>query len=457
MDKTEFLALVDDKAKQDSVLPRFVVDALTIHPYLWVDNQTRKAHAAAAIHAQVGSADKPHCVVLSCYVPPGQAPEFFLHCGDAFLEGTKDTSAVRTQMAAVSPSFAATAAASLMREHGSMPRSTGCNFWRNWNSPEKKLCKHTAHFLTQARDMPAVLTSLEEAACLFTDQTIDPATVVTHGELTFEDLAFKAFPLLEGERGVGKTTEAMNYVAEHDCAFFELQGHAGIETLDMLGHTTFMPGAEKQAVWVDGPLSAAFRAASRGKKTILVIDEILRIPESQQTALLGPFAPFKGEYRLNTGRILNVEDGVGVTETLRVKCENLWVVATTNVGIEYAVSKMDPALRERFVPMRRGMSDALLEDHLRVACAKFGADCPATVAKLKAFYTALALAKKGGMLHDVPTSRTLCRAVNLVNDVASVPAGLRAQIGLWVGRDPHGNYIPEQEQRVKKAIDKIFV
>jgi len=464
MSEEEFLELIKAQAKQDRTLPRLNFDSVDPIPYLFVDIQTRKPRAAAALYASVDSTDsggnvKPHCVVLSCFVLPGQSPEYYIHCGDAFLEGKKSAAEVREQLTAAVPSFDSAALATLMRAHGAVVPSSGCNFWRKWNSPEKELCKHTAHFLSQLKDPQGILEDLAEAACVFTGQQAASSGAPTAAPktLAFADLAFKAHALLEGDRGIGKTTEAMAYVHDHDCAFFTLQGHAGVEAMDILGHTTLMPGAERTAVWVDGPLSAAFRSASRGKKTVLLIDEILRIPESQQTVLLGALSPFRGQYRLNTGRVLKLdEDGVAVTEVLTCKCENLWVVATTNVGIEYAVSKMDPALRERFIPIYREGGEEAVETHLRVACAKFGMECSGIVSKLVALYKILVKSKKDQLLHDEPTSRTLCRAVELSDTPAAIPAALRAQVGLWVGRDPYGRFIPDQVRLVEAAINQVF-
>jgi MoxR-like ATPase len=219
--------------------------------------------------------------------------------------------------------------------------------------------------------------------------------------------------------------------------------------MDMLGY--LVPVGYQQMVWKDGPLSEAFRKAGKAK-VVLLIDELLRIPERELSVLLTAFAPDRGVYRLRTGRIKEVLDGVAVEEVLECPVENLCVIATTNVGAEYAVDEIDPALAERFVIIRKDSTVDALRVILAEVVKRVGLPAKKAEQLLK-FFQKMTEAKARGLVRHAPTTRTLVRALELAGTTDRLPQAVQALSLLWVARTSEGQPVPEQLTTVKKFID----
>lgn len=167
--------------------------------------------------------------------------------------------------------------------------------------------------------------------------------------------AFKANLLLQGDAGSGKTYAANEYCKKVGIEPVRFFGNNACEASDLIG--MYLPYShndefynEEKLVWKDGALAESFRKASNGEKTVLIIDEMLRIPNKELNVLLSSLSPINGKYYLRTGRLLNVDNsGIGVEEVLSCDVENLFVIATTNLGNDYVVDIIDPALKERFM------------------------------------------------------------------------------------------------------------
>lgn len=275
--------------------------------------------------------------------------------------------------------------------------------------------------------------------------------------MSLDRLAFKIPVLYEGERGVGKTYESREFARKNGYPLVELAGHESVESLDLLGYYT--PDGKGGHVWMDGKLAEAFRKAASGEKTVLLIDELLRIPQRQLSVLLTALTPdTDGCYALSTARITQAKDGVGVNEVIRAPVKNLCVVATTNAGQGYAVDEIDPALAERFIPIRKETS----MDQIRSILGKEAEKCgmPDAAEPVAKFYEKMKSLYEAGQIEREPSLRTVVRAIQLndpgpraLNDVKDT---LKGQALLWAARDSNAVPVKEQVEAIHRLADACF-
>jgi MoxR-like ATPase len=183
------------------------------------------------------------------------------------------------------------------------------------------------------------------------------------------DAITRAVPtLLYGPTGTGKSVcemEAMRLLttppvskskrkaAPTPFAHERVDGKEGMEDIDLIG--AIVPqGADR--VWVDGPLARAFRRAQT-EKVVLFVDEITTIPTAHTNLLKGALNPTprkllelqgvtpQGNSPSDKFYYLEIPQ---TTEILTAPVENLAVVAACNLGSQYAVHPLDPALERRF-------------------------------------------------------------------------------------------------------------
>jgi len=112
------------------------------------------------------------------------------------------------------------------------------------------------------------------------------------------------------------------------------------EMSTLLGNPT--PDSKGAFVVFDGVLAQAFRRASEGQKVLLLLDEVLRLPEVVQSWLLTILTGVETEagrvYRLRTRHIVQSTGEVrGNLEVIECKCENLHFVAATNLTMTMPV------------------------------------------------------------------------------------------------------------------------
>jgi len=337
----------------------------------------------------------------------------------------------------------------------------GCNFWQL--HVRGTVCRHVGlvmhHLTSNSRELNQLLLSMEEAL----DNLLDSATLpgdavapIVQSRAQGTELSrwlFRVPVLIEGPHGTGKTTGVRMFAKAEGHHLVEIGGHAGLEAIDLLGHLIPIGGAEKSFVWKDGPLSEAFRRASKGEKVIFLIDELLRIPQRELAILLTALSPFEGEYFLRTGRVVSVEDGVAQEETLRAPIANLAVVATTNVN--HFVEECDPALRERFMVTYKDMTEAELLPIL-VATAKARGMDEGVVTPLMKFFKIGRKAQVEGVLFEGPSARTLCRALEHAQSEDEIQDWLQDQALLWVSRNLDGSPNKEQLDQCRNLIKKCF-
>ena len=146
-----------------------------------------------------------------------------------------------------------------------------------------------------------------------------------------EYYAFKKHVLLQGPKGTSKSYQTFKFISDNKLEHEVMIGHNSIEAMDFLGH--FIQ-TQNGLAWKDGALTAAFRKAKKHGKAVLIIDEMLRIPEKELNVIIGSLSPdYDGNFVLRTGRALGVNsDGFAEEEVLKVPMNSLFVIATTNVG-----------------------------------------------------------------------------------------------------------------------------
>lgn len=223
---------------------------------------------------------------------------------------------------------------------------------------------------------------------------------------------FRAHILLWGEPGSGKTWlsfqlaewAAKTYGAET----IVIQGSPALEAPDLLG---LWVKKGDSATWQDGALTKAFRLASHGKKVILIIDELPRIPAREQSILVAPLLPTP------EGLVLyNPLNG----ETLSCPQENLWVIATGNLGEKYSSRLVDGALGERFLMVEVKTSERKMKELLSKAMKGKGWDA-SLVDKLIKLRTASEELVERGELSAPPSLRVFLRAIELAPTPEELP------------------------------------
>ena len=169
--------------------------------------------------------------------------------------------------------------------------------------------------------------------------------------------------LVTGQAGVSKTYTVSLYAEAEDRKMFFKALDNGTETIDLVGHLIKLSNGD--FAWKDGVVTQAFRAAAKGEKVLLFIDELLRAPDKELSLLIGCLTPdSRGMLVLRTGRPLEdtLVDGVVEEEVIETTLDNLWCVATTNQGRGYHTGKIDMALKDRFRIFEQTMSEETSRD-----------------------------------------------------------------------------------------------
>lgn len=154
-----------------------------------------------------------------------------------------------------------------------------------------------------------------------------------------------------GPTGTGKTACFAEALDRLDYGYEMVRGAENLLDLDFVGG--IVPTTDGHR-WVDGPLVRAFRRTTGGERVVFWVDELTRIPSRMLNLLLGTINPVAPKDLAAMG-VLALGDGpfyvLEVPETHEVlvaEADKLSFAASANMGRQYAVHDMDPALMRRF-------------------------------------------------------------------------------------------------------------
>jgi len=272
---------------------------------------------------------------------------------------------------------------------------------------------------------------------------------------------FKKHVLLQGEKGGGKTYMVSKMLRDmKDINSIDIRGNEGLEAWMFLGN--YIPTESGKLVWVDGPLAQAFRSAASGTKTVLFIDEMLRIPKRELNVLVGALSPDDdGNFSLDIDRASTISvdengDAIGNRETIRCKTDMLWCVGTTNAGAGYAVDSIDEALGDRFRTVIKRTGDKEMKAILESTAKVYGHD-KKYVTKLMNMYKSYNKLKESGELTKLVNLRHLCEILEFTEKGESMVDAATDLIPTWCSQDQHGYPNDTQESIIEGIIEKELV
>lgn len=267
-----------------------------------------------------------------------------------------------------------------------------------------------------------------------------------------ERYAFKEHILLSGPAGTSKTYTADQFLTAQGCHKEFVAGHAGLESTDLLGYP--IRHTDGSFVWMDGALTAAFRRAQT-EKVGLFIDELLRIPARELNILIGALTPNSSkQFVLRTNRLTDIEDGIGTSETLIVPMENLWVVATTNVGSNYNVEDMDLALNDRFVTHDVSISDDTIFEIMNINNVH-GLDTTVMDKSMKLFKAINALVSANELTHSINV-RHMSKVLKNVEDPTQIKSYFFDMAPNICSRTTEGKLNESELKIYKDTIKSLF-
>ncbi|OLV18207.1 hypothetical protein BOO71_0006529 [Deinococcus marmoris] len=226
----------------------------------------------------------------------------------------------------------------------------------------------TLYFLLKTQGLPRA-----DSGRLPTDSAEYPHTPLLYGQAAqtvgaadlgdearlMRRAAYGVRALLIGPTGCGKTELGKRVALALGARLCKVSGRPGLEDRDMIGGVAPTPSGPR---WLDGPLARALRSAQNGERTVLLIDELMRLDPYHRNLLVGALDELSAaEVRAVLGR--DVPDGRyytldlpganagtgGGNEVLCAPVSLLSVVCTTNMGGRYVqAGHLDPALLRRF-------------------------------------------------------------------------------------------------------------
>ncbi len=400
-----------------------------------------------------------------------RTPQWTIYCGDQQVQGAQrndgKTLATALRKAGVVNNAIANAvdASSWV---GRVPEMSACAFFSMLEKKDR-YCSHTQQTLAElaAPDLYEMATEL--ADWLDGKAMAGPAVTgpLSPEEEAFYDAAFIQHVLLAGERGSGKSYLARQAADKYDAVYLEMQMHPSMEAWEFRAHDRAWNG---KVYTVLGKLAEAVYWIQQGKKVVLCMDEFLNMNPLYTTAINTPLTLTANDtYIIETGRIIDMGDGIGRIETVEVPADMFWVVATSNIGARYGLDKMAPSVRARFQIILMNTNPERTKSILEKNLAKY--EMPMEFGDMfKKFIEAANQAVLENTLDEEATTRLACNVIRAVHKksvrdkkkystlkqwLPVVKKQLLAEIAQVVNFEL-GPLDTDQEERFKAIVDSSF-
>lgn len=419
-------------------------------------------HTVEMVH-KIDPAKRHTVSILYCPTADG----FAAVCGETFLTGiikgglaeAKKRAKCAVNSSIIPESVRQKIEDEMITNFGVFNRDSGCSFWKNLHKASTEFgCKHVEHVLANLRpdfrrhianDLYAAINDL---LCPASIPSMPPVTLFSKLQTITGAAVDKKIPVrLEGPKGGGKTY-AVRELSKEFAHCEEVGGFAGMESFDFLGGNLPFDGGK--LVWMDGPVTAAFRSAV-SVKTLLFIDEWMQVPRRERGVFLNSLTPHAGYYRLRTGRPIVNSSGIASMEVLTCPVANLSVIVATNSGSDYGLEEDCPALAERFVTIVHTPTDDFVKSVLVGASSAKGFPAKCAESLIRFMHNTVKL-RKDNLLDQTPSLRLLVRAVEMAPTAADLQSSLRAQFPTFLGRTPEGLINPVHNEQASLALENAF-
>lgn len=412
-----------------------------------------------------------YAVVNLCRIAEDGSAKWTTYCGDKQVQGAyrndgKTLAAKLRKEGKVSNKLANALEASDWV--AKVPAMAACGFFR-MQARSGKFCSHTQAALANipAPELEEMATELKGWLAGEDTSVAEVAGKFSPEEEAFYDAAFIQHVLLAGERGSGKSYLARMAADKYDAVYLEMQMHPSMEAWEFRAHDRAWNG---KVYTVMGKLAEAVYWIQQGKKVVLCMDEFLNMNPLYTTAINTPLTLTANDtYIIETGRIIDMGDGIGRIETVEVPADMFWVVATSNIGARYGLDKMAPSVRARFQIILMNTNPERTKSILEKNLAKY--EMPMEFGDMfKKFIEASNQAVLENTLDEEATTRLACNVIRAVHKKAVrdkkkystlkqwlpvVKKQLMAEIAQVVNFEL-GPLDTDQEERFKAIVDSSF-
>lgn len=363
-----------------------------------------------------------YSTVIVCRMVPAlvagdpDIPNWSYYCGDEQIQGTHRADGknlahkLRTEKVVDSKVIEALDASSWVN---TVPDQTNCNFFKmQARGRNCSHCEATLKFVDEPTLQNMAVELAEWKAGKASSLTV-PEAAQSPEEATFYNAAFIQPVLLVGERGSGKTYLARLAAEKYNARYLEMQMHPSMEAWEFRAHDRAFNG---QIYTVLGKLAEAVHWIQKGERVVLCLDEFLNMNPVFTTAINTALTLTKNDtYLIDTGKIIDAGGGIGVSETVEVPADMLWIVATSNVGARYNLDKMIPSVRARFLIVLMNTNADRTKHILEKSLSKY--EMPLALADMfKTFIEAVNEAVAQNTLDEEATTRM---ASNVIRAVAT--------------------------------------
>lgn len=424
----------------------------------FIDRDTKEPYRSTALIFTMSNLHKSnhyHTVIVAF-----KENNYYIWCGDSFISGFKSIPTNADAMKIVRKIAQSKDEELDMISLYATTIDKGCRFARD------NFCSHVATALYMIDQNPSLLDELETMY-----NGVNTARKNRTPIEMLEKLHFVKSVMLQGDKGSGKTTLALQHAKKSGATSFFMGGNNNTEAADFIGEYIPMTVniatkgqkslfddevAHVSMVWKDGKLAQAFRHAASGKKAIFILDEALRIPQEELSPLISSLSPTPdGTLQLGTRRAVGVVDGLAEEEIIECPVENLWVIMTTNMGADYAVSEMDEAFADRVRLILMNSEESQIEKVLKEQSKAKGYP-QKTVTPLMKFYKLYEKRRADGAFSKVCNLRHLVEAIHCSVDVDDIKETLWETRLAWVNNNIDGQPRVDQLNELTKILDKVY-